>query len=41
MKSLKWEPLDYKITPGMFEPLKKKEKQSLIIPSNETGNLLK
>lgn len=31
MKSLKWEPLDYKITPGMFEPLTKKKKESMII----------
>ena len=41
MKSLKWEPLDYKITPGMFEPLTKKKKESMIIQNNETGNLLK
>jgi hypothetical protein len=31
MKTLKWEPLDYKITPGMYEPLKKKKRESLII----------
>ena len=40
MKNLKWEPLDYKITPGMYEPLKKKKRDSMII-QGETGSLLK